>query len=168
MPPWNAWIRARKRERTEAGTGRMPRPPADDTGSASLEFITAGMILLVPLVYLVVALSVLQGGAFAVEGAARQAARVYVQAPDEAAARAGALRAVRVGLDDYGINGDTAEMTIDCGVGGCLARRSAVTVTVRIRVPLPLVPDLLSLRSAASIPMEAMATQTVSRFRPAG
>jgi hypothetical protein len=39
---------------------------------------------------------------------------------------------------------------------------------VRIRVPLPLVPDLLSLRKAASIPMEAVATQTVSRFRRAG
>lgn len=31
-------------------------------GSASLEFITAGLILLLPLVYLVVAMSALQGG----------------------------------------------------------------------------------------------------------
>jgi len=162
MPPLSAWAE------TRTGTGRMLRLPHDDTGSASLEFITAGMIFLVPLVYLVVALSALQGGAFAVEGAARQAARVFVQAPDEAAAYAGALRAVRVGLDDYGIPGDSAEMTIDCGAGGCLARRSPVSVTVRIRVPLPLVPDLLSLRSAASIPMEGVATQTVSRFRRAG
>jgi hypothetical protein len=160
MPPWNAW--------TETWTGRKLRLSADDTGSAALEFITAGMILLVPLVYLVVALSAMQGGAFAVEGAARQAARVYVQAPDEAAAYSGALRAVRVGLEDYSIPGDTAAMTIDCGAGGCLARRSTVSVTVRIRVPLPLVPDLLSLRKAASIPMEAVATQTVSRFRRAG
>ncbi|TFD77783.1 hypothetical protein E3T48_08485 [Cryobacterium fucosi] len=148
----------------QAGTGFL----AGEDGSAALEFITAGSILLVPLVYLVLAMSALQGGAFAVEGAARQAARVYVQAPDEAAARAAAIRAVQVGLDDYGIPGDRAAVTIDCGDGGCLARRSTVTVTVRIRVALPLVPDLLSLRSAASIPIEAVATQTVSRFRRAG
>ncbi|HSP76545.1 MAG TPA: hypothetical protein VLO31_10065, partial [Cryobacterium sp.] len=49
-----------------------------ERGSASLEFITAGLILLVPLVYLVLAMAALQGGALAVEGAARQAARVYV------------------------------------------------------------------------------------------
>ena len=47
----------------------------DETGTAALEFITVGLILLVPLVYLVLALASLQAGTFAVEGAARQAAR---------------------------------------------------------------------------------------------
>ncbi len=171
MPPWKASSRSCGRAETKptAGVRRsVGRLLAGEEGSAALEFITAGAILLVPLVYLVLAMSALQGGAFAVEGAARQAARVYVQAPDETAARAGALRAVQVGLDDYGIAGDSAAVSIDCGAGGCLARRSTVSVTVRIRVALPLVPDLLSLRSAASIPMEAVATQTVSRFRRAG
>jgi hypothetical protein len=50
----------------------------DDTGTASLEFITAGLVLLVPLVYLVLTMSAIQGGALAVEGASRQAARVFV------------------------------------------------------------------------------------------
>lgn len=171
MPLWKASIeRTGRTEPKRAAWVRrsVGRIIAGDDGSAALEFITAGTILLVPLVYLVLAMSALQGGAFAVEGAARQAARVYVQAPDETAARAGALRAVQVGLGDYGIPGDSAAVTIGCGDEGCLARRSSVTVTVRIRVALPLVPDLLSLRSAASIPIEAVATQTVSRFRRAG
>ena len=43
----------------------------EDEGSASLEFITAGMILLLPLVYLVLVMAALQGGSLAVEGAAR-------------------------------------------------------------------------------------------------
>jgi Flp pilus assembly protein TadG len=149
MPRWRGWT---------------------DTGSASLEFITAGLILLVPLVYLVVAISAVQAGALAVEGVARQAARVYVQGADEAEARDLAARAVGVGLADYGIAPGGTQVRIDCagGPNGCLTRGSAVTVTVRIRVTLPLVPDLLALRGAASIPLEATATQTVSRFWGAG
>lgn len=150
---------------------RQASPPGEsERGSASLEFITAGLILLVPLVYLVLAMAVLQGGALAVEGAARQAARVYVQAPDEAEGAARALRAVQFGLADYGIPTEAASVRIDCDPGptGCLTRQKIVVVTVRIVVPLPLVPDLLALRSAASIPLQASATQTVSRFWGAG
>ena len=143
---------------------------ASERGSASLEFITAGLILLVPLVYLVLAMSALQGGALAVEGAARQAARVYVQAPDEAEGTARALRAVQFGLADYGIPAEAATVRIDCepSPSGCLTRQGTVVVTVRIIVPLPLVPDVLSLRNTAVIPLQASATQTVSRFWGAG
>ena len=140
--------------------------PGSEAGSASLEFITAGMILLVPLVYLVLALSSLQGGALAVEGAARQAARVYVQAPDQATATERARRAVAFALEDYGLDAGDAEVQIECsgGSGGCLGRQSLVTVTVRIGIALPLVPDLLALEQSASVPMTAASTQVVSRF----
>ncbi|MDQ1574531.1 MAG: hypothetical protein QOH44_2090, partial [Actinomycetota bacterium] len=40
----------------------------DDGGSAALEFITAGLLLLVPLVYLILAMAAIQGGALSVEG----------------------------------------------------------------------------------------------------
>jgi Flp pilus assembly protein TadG len=134
-------------------------------GSASLEFLTAGLILLIPLVYLVVALSAIQGGAMAVEGAARQAARVYVQSPDADEAIARAARAVEFGLADYGIDAADADVRIDCESSrDCLARQNTVTVTVDVLVPLPLVPDVLSLRNLASVPVQASATQTVSRF----
>jgi Flp pilus assembly protein TadG len=138
---------------------------AGEDGSASLEFITAGLILLVPLVYLVLAMSALQGGALAVEGAARQAARVYVQAPTPAEAEARAERAVLVGLTDYGLDTAAAEVSVGC-VGGtvCLSRNSVVTVTVRVQVPLPLVPAVLTRSPGGSVPLEASATQTVSRF----
>ncbi|TFD57369.1 hypothetical protein E3T39_15410 [Cryobacterium suzukii] len=137
-----------------------------EAGSASLEFITAGMILLVPLVYLVLALSALQGGALAVEGAARQAARVYVQAPDEGTATARAHRAVAFALSDYGLDPGDAEVQIECagGTSRCLTSRGLVTVTVRIGIALPLVPDMLALNQSASVPMTAASTQMVSRF----
>ncbi|SEN15399.1 hypothetical protein E3O25_13195 [Cryobacterium sp. TMT1-3] len=148
----------------------MPRSKrsssGSESGSASLEFITAGLILLVPLVYLVLALSALQGGALAVEGAARQAARVYVQSPDAVTATARAHRAVAFALEDYGLDPGDAEVQIDCagGASHCLTRRGLVTVTVRIGITLPLVPDLLAVNQSASIPMTAASTQIVSRF----
>ncbi|TFD89426.1 hypothetical protein E3T61_10955 [Cryobacterium lactosi] len=139
--------------------------PTGERGSASLEFITAGLILLVPLVYLVLAMSVLQGGAFAVEGAARQAARVYVQAPSVGDAEARAERAVLVGLADYGIDATDAQVNITCaGDSVCLSRRSVVTVTVRVVVDLPFVPAVITQSNGGSVPLEASATQTVSRF----
>ena len=130
-----------------------------EEGSASLEFVTAALILLVPLIYLVIAVSVVQG-------AARQAARVYVQAPDVDAARAAVDRAVTVALADAGSRPSEASVDISCDDegDGCLSRRSEVTVTLRLRVALPLVPDVLALRDVTSIPIQSSATQTVSRF----
>ncbi|MFC9559905.1 hypothetical protein [Agromyces sp. NPDC056965] len=138
---------------------------SSDEGSASLEFLTVGMILLVPLVYLVLAMSAIQGGALAVEGAARQAARVAVRAADAEAADAAVQRAVRIALDDYGVDADAASVSVSCTPSGdCLAAGERVQVTVTASVPLPLVPDVLALHQAASVPLEASATQTVSRF----
>lgn len=156
MLPWKPLTNPRRR------WCRMLRA---ETGTASLEFITAGLILLVPLVYLVLALAALQAGTLAVEGAARQAARVYVQAPntEEAAIRAG--RAVEFGLSDYGVDASTASVAVQCsGAPACPARNATVTVTVRVTIPLPLVPDVLDLSTAASVPVESSATQRVSRF----
>jgi VIT1/CCC1 family predicted Fe2+/Mn2+ transporter len=152
----------------------MPRlkrlTDTSEAGSASLEFITAGLILLVPLVYLVLALSALQGGALAVEGAARQAARVYVQSPDDVTATARAHRAVAFALQDYGLDPRDADVRIDCANGAtrCLSGQGLVTVTVRIGVVLPLVPDLLALDQGASVPIMATSTQIVSRFGGTG
>jgi hypothetical protein len=144
---------------------RWNRLLADD-GSASLEFITAGVLLLVPLVYLVVALSVLQGAAFAAEGAARQAARVFVQAHSPAAAQAAAERAVTVAFADFGIESGVEPPRYECtpNPDACLTRSGTVTVTVRASVALPLMPPFLVAGGRGGIPFEASATQTVSRF----
>lgn len=138
----------------------------DESGSASLEFITAGMLLLLPLVYLVLVMSAIQSGALAVEGASRQAARVFVQAGtvDEATARAG--RAIEFALADYGIDAGQATVGIRCtpDPAHCLTRRGIVTVDVGISIPLPLVPPGLTLDIPVAVPLEASATQQVSRF----
>jgi len=146
---------------------RGARAAGDDTGSASLEFITTGLILLLPMVYLVLVMAAVQGGALAVEGAARHASRVYVIADDERDARAAARRAVEFALDDHGLPASDARVGIGCSPrpDACLTRAGIVTVAVRVEVPLPLVPQALDLAVPLSIPLEAAATQQVSRFR---
>ncbi|NKY41663.1 pilus assembly protein, partial [Cellulomonas septica] len=53
-----------------------------DDGSAVLEFLGVALVLLLPTVYLVLVLGRLQAATFAVEGAAREAARTAVAADD--------------------------------------------------------------------------------------
>ncbi|MFE6255898.1 TadE family protein [Agromyces sp. NPDC057865] len=158
----------RSRRSTDAGWAASARRVqgrlAGERGSASLEFLTVGMLLLVPLVYLVLAVAAVQAGALGVEGAARQAARVAVTGADQGATDAAVERAVRVTLADYGIDADAASVVVRCDRADCGEPGARVSVTVAARVELPLVPDVLSLTAVGSVPVEASATQTVSRF----
>ena len=141
-----------------------------DDGSAALEFITAGILLLIPLVYLVLAMASIQGGALAVEGASRQAARVFVQAKDAASATAGAQTAIDFALHDFGLGTAASTVTISClpNPAVCLTRRGFVTITVTARVPLPIVPGVLAVNTPLAVPMTATSTEQVSRFWGAG
>lgn len=150
----------------------MPRSSrwTDDSGSASLEFITAGLVLLVPLVYLALAMSAIQAGALAVEGAARQAARVFVQAGTAAEAKQSAIRAVEFALADHGVDPESVAIRVTCQPqpNNCLARRGFVTVSVDLAVALPLVPEVILGDIPLTVPLHAEATQQVSRFWGSG
>jgi hypothetical protein len=137
---------------------------AADRGSASLEFLTVGMILLVPLVYLVLAVAAIQAAALGIEGAARQAARVAVlRADDTEPAAAGVERTVRVVLADYGVDPGAASVDVECSAA-CDEPGSRITVRVRAAVALPLVPQVLASSSIGTVQLESIATHTVSRF----
>ena len=155
---------ARPIRTTSARVRALDAPLAGDRGSASLEFLTVGIILIVPLVYLVLAVAAIQAGALGVEGAARQAARVAVLAANAAASDAAVDRAVRVTLGDYGIDAAAASVSMSCDRPDCSEPGARVSVSVLARVELPLVPDFLALTAVGSVPIEASATQTVSRF----
>ncbi len=145
---------------------RLSRRWTDDRGSASLEFVPVGVLLLVPTVYLVLTLSALESASFAVEGAARQATRVFVQSNSVVAAESAAHTAVAVTLADYGLDAGDATVQVSCRPmpTACLTRRGFVTVSVSARVPLPLVPPALELNLPAVIPVQSVATEQVSRF----
>jgi len=124
------------------------------------------MILLLPMVYLVLTMSSLQAASFAVEGAARQAVRVYVQAADVPDAEAETERAIRFALADYGLDSSAARVSIDCSPrpADCLRRRASVTITVEVSVALPLVPPGLSVGAPLTLPLRSTASEQVSRF----
>jgi len=148
----------------------LSRLRTDESGSASLEFITVGLIMLVPLVYLVIAVASVQSAAFAIEGGARQAARVFVQGASDQDAEAMAIRAVEFALADHGLTGNDVEMSVSCNPrpDACLTRGGFVTVSVGLFVPLPLAPPAFGEAFSIGVPLSATATQRVSRFWGSG
>jgi Flp pilus assembly protein TadG len=135
-----------------------------EQGSAVVEFTFLSLLLMVPLVYFIITVGQIQGGSFAVVGAADQAAKVYAAQPDAASGRAAAEQAVLLALADYGHPAENASMDTSCEPADCMAAGSAVTVTVRLTVPLPFVPfsDALQLNASR---LSATATQIIGRFR---
>lgn len=136
----------------------------DERGSASLEFILVGVVLLVPLVYLVVTLGLIQGQALGVEAAARHTARAVATASGADAASTRADRILAAVAEEYGIDPATLEVAITCGTAGsCPAAGELLTVTVTASVSLPLVPPVLGLDRLARVPVQAVSVQKVSR-----
>ncbi|HEX9087960.1 MAG TPA: hypothetical protein VF867_10575 [Arthrobacter sp.] len=135
-----------------------------ERGSAVVEFTFLSLLLMVPLVYFIITMGQLQGGSFAVVGAADQAAKVFVAQTDAAGGRAAAEQAVLLALADHGHSAANARVDTSCVPADCMAPGSAVTVTVQLTVPLPFVPfsEVLNLNAGQ---LSATATQLVGRFR---
>ena len=148
----------------------MPRSNrmSSDAGTASLEFIVAGVLLLVPLVYLVLTIGEIQAAALAAEGGARQAARLFVLAPTADDGRAVVETAVEFALADHGVDASSIDVRITCTpvLAECHTPRGFVTVAVALEVPLPLVPPMFG--GELAVPIGASTTQQVSRFWSAG
>ncbi len=146
---------------------RSSRPPSD-AGTASLEFIVAGLLLLVPLVYLVLTIGQIQAAALAAEGGARQAARLFVLASTADDGRAAVETAVEFALADHGVDASSVDVRITCipVPAECHTPRGFVTVAVALELPLPLLPPMFG--GELSVPIHASTTQQVSRFWRAG
>ncbi|MEN2742449.1 TadE family protein [Microbacterium sp. X-17] len=138
----------------------------DDRGSAALEFIVVGLLLLVPITYLVVALGQIQGQSLGVQAGARVIARAVATAPDAATASERAHRELASIAAEYELDPGLIAIDLACAPAGvaCPSAGATVTVTVSTRVALPLVPPVFGADRAASVPVEARATQKVSRF----
>lgn len=139
---------------------------SDDRGSASLEFLVAGLFLLVPVVYLIVALGLIQDGTLGVEAAARHTARAIGLATDAADADRRVDLVLHRVAEEYGLDPDGLAVGLTCpdASGACPSSGATLTVTVRARIPLPLVPPILGLDDLATVPVEAQAVQKTSRL----
>ncbi|HEX6327753.1 MAG TPA: hypothetical protein VFZ72_14370 [Jiangellaceae bacterium] len=132
-----------------------------ERGSAIVEFHFLGIVLLVPLVYIMLAVLDVQRTAYAVTQAAREAGRLYVATGDEAAARAAAA----VALGDHDVEPAAVELAVECSTSPCYQPGSEIAVTVHSSVPLPLVPDVLAGVANARIPVSATHIAVVDVFQ---
>lgn len=146
----------------------MRRAPTDDDGSAVVEFVTLGLLLLMPVVYLVVTLGRIQAATYATEAAARSAARAVATADDEARARRDALAAVRVALLDQGFDTDpAAALTLTCPATSCLEPGTRVSTSVTVDVVLPGIPSAVDDLVPAHVEVTSRSADTVDAFRAA-
>lgn len=138
----------------------------DDNGSAALEFIAVGVVLLVPLVYLIIALGSIQEQTLGAEAAARHTARAIALAPDAESAQSSGERVLASVSEQYGIDPDSAEVSVTCGPAttACPSAGATITVVVAAKVSLPLIPAIFGLDEAASVSVEGTAVQKVSRL----
>lgn len=123
-----------------------------DGGAAVVEFVLLGVVLLVPLMYLVLALSAVQRSVYGVTQAAREAGRAYVTGT-AAAAAARADYAARLALADQGLPADGVEIRYaaadsDCAAAGTqpwpLAPGAVFAVCVTRPLRVPAVPGFLT------------------------
>ena len=148
------------------GAGVGAPAPVRDGGSAVIEFVTVGVLLMLPLVYLVLCLGRVQAAGFAVDGAAREAARAFVTAADESDGERRAAVAVRLGLLDQGFDVEPGRaLSLHCPSRPCLQPRQRVTATVRVEVVLPGVPRFVDRVVPTRIGVSARQLAVVDAFR---
>lgn len=114
----------------------------DDAGSAIVEFSWLALLLMVPLVYLIVAVFRVQDGAYGVTAAARDAGRAFVTAADSGTGDSRARSAAEIVLADHHLALGDGDLTITCSSSPCLTPGASVTVSISAAVRIPLVPNL--------------------------
>jgi hypothetical protein len=139
-------VRCRRTVQCGRGTG--------ERGSALVEFVFLSVLVMVPLLYLVLTLSRLQAGAYAVSAAAREAGRAYVTAASARDAPGRAEAAARLAFEDQGFRSAESRLSLSCDGSPCLRPAGRVTLVASVRVPLPLVPGF----ARAAIPLEVSVT----------
>lgn len=133
-----------------------------ERGSAILEFLVVGVLLTMPVFYLVVTLARLQSGAYAVAGAAREAGRMYVTSTDEGSAAGRAQAGAALVFADHDLSG---QVGVRCTANPCLTRGATVTATASADVELPLVPSFLSSVVPTSIHLTSSHDEPVGKYR---
>jgi hypothetical protein len=138
----------------------------DERGSALVEFIWLGVLLLIPLVYVLLSVFAAQSAAFGADAASRAAGRAFMLSTSQAQALPAAEGAARVALADQGIDAGRMEMSVSCSPDPerCLSSGSTVTVVVTVQQPLPLVPSVLG-GNAPTIRLTSTHVEPYGTFR---
>jgi Flp pilus assembly protein TadG len=138
----------------------------EQRGSALVELSWLGILLTLPMLWIVMSVFEVQRGAFGVSAAARAAARAYALAPDDASGLARAREAARVALEDQGLRDVAPAVGVTCTPypGDCHQGSSVITVSVHSRVVLPLMPTALG-GGRPSFALDATQTMPIGQFQ---
>lgn len=138
----------------------------DDRGSAVVEFVWLGLLLLVPLVYVLLTVFEAQAAAYGSDAASRSAGRAFVLSPSQEQGEERARAAAQLALADHGIAPGQVRVDISCAPdpARCLSPGSSVRVSVTVRQPLPLVPSALG-GNAPSVTMSSTHVEPYGTFR---
>jgi len=138
----------------------------DERGSALVEVTWLGILLMVPMLWIVLSVFEVQRGAFAVSSATSAAGRAFALAPNDAAGRARAEAEVRRALDGQGLNGAPFTLRVTCTPfpGHCHSGTSMVTVQVSTQVRIPLLPEVLG-GDAPSVALDATHTVPIGQYQ---
>lgn len=144
---------------------RLPRT-RDEGGSAIVELVWLGILLLVPLLWIVLSVSQVQQGAFGVTAAARSAGRAYALAPNDAAGTEAAEDVARRALEDQGLGDAPLKVTVTCTPypHDCHRGTSVITVRIESSVDLPLLPAVLG-GGAPRFALDATHTVPIGRYQ---
>lgn len=121
---------------------RPGRRSRGDEGSALVELVWLGVLLLIPVVWILLSVFAVQNGAFGTSGAARAAGRAFALAPDDASGAARAKAAAAQVFADQDVDGDP-RVSIKCSIRPCHSGNAVITIVVTTNVQLPLLPSVL-------------------------
>lgn len=136
----------------------------DSDGTATIEFVWLSVLLLVPFVYVMVAVFDAQRASYGVSTASRSAARAFLQSPDVASGEQRARLAARVALADQGLPAASVRITCLPSPADCLRPGSSVRVVVRTTQGLPLTPSALG-PQLGGITVDSTHTEPYGSFR---
>ena len=149
------------RSRLRARLGHAER------GSAVIEFVVVGILITMPVFYLVIALARLQAGAYAVTQAARESTRAYVTATSDGAGTNRARAAARLAFADQGF-ADRGYISMTCSAQPCLTRGATVGASADLGVELPFIPGFLRSAVPSTVHLHARHVEPVDRFGAQG
>lgn len=135
----------------------------DERGSATIEFVIVVIGIVMPLVYITLAVAAVHGARSAASHGVREAARVLMEADASNAGVTRARQAVDMAFADHGLDVPANALTVTCSSTPCLMPGSSVNVGVAWSMPLPWMPEIL--HAAAVWPIREQYSLHVDDFR---
>jgi hypothetical protein len=144
---------------------RVPDRLAADDGNAIVEFVYLAVLLMVPLVYVLLAVFAVQRATYAVSSATRESGRVFVTAPSDDVAARRAYLAASIVMADSGLELRPRDLELRCSARRCLTPGETVDVRIGYDVKLPFVPSFLTRSGHAVVHVSGQHLEVVDRFR---